>query len=646
MQIKFKHIHIENFCGIYKEPLDTDLYDRTVIKGRNTVGKSTIRNAIFWVLYNKLADGSAPDGIRPHDENGTDIDFIDISVALAIDVDGREIELKKTQKQKWTKPHGQQEKRFDGNVNEFEINGIPKKEVDYKKFIEENIVPMETLMYCTNAMAFLGLDNKKRRAKLLSLEKEFSDSDVVATDKKYAPLADMLKDGTVDELIARSKKVIKAKNDELKTIPARIDELEKQKVDIDVAELELGRKALQEQISENKAKQEDISKEFEEQQKASDGVLELKFELNDLQRKANDELVQKKKELQAQIDEKNEYMLNISNGIQRNNREIYGYESDIESGTKERNRLAELWKSVNAEVFDENTAICPTCHRELPQDERERLLSEFEKSKAERLANIEKDGLEAKQSVGNAKELLAKMKDCQKENIEIREKLEKEVADLEKQISELPQSIDISDTEEYKAIQSQIAEKESAMERGNSADEIRQTLKAEAEDLQSKLTEIEKQIAKSENNAKLDDRIEELHAEQREISQKVADEEKTLDLLEDFNRAKINLLTDRVNRHFELVKWQMFKPQINGGYAEVCIPTIGGTSYDGLLNNGNKILAEIDICKAFQRVNDVVCPIMADNAESVDSWRIPKTDSQMLLFMRTDDKNLVIEEVN
>lgn len=643
MKIKFKHIAIENFCGI--KQMDTPLYDRTSIKGKNAVGKSTIRNAIFWVLYNKLSDGSSTDGIRPHDENGVDIDFIDISVTLMLDVDGREIELKKVQKQKWTKPRGSQEKRFDGNINEFEINGIPKKEKDYTAYIEENIAPMETLMYCTNAMAFLGLDNKKRRAKLLSLEKEFSDADVVATDKKYVQLADMLKDGTVDELIARSKKVIKAKNDELKTIPARIDELEKQKVDIDVAELELGRNALKEQIAENKSKQEDISKQYEEYQKLADGVFELKFELNDLQRNANEGLVQQKKGLQTQIDEKNEYLMNIGNGIQRNNREIYGYESDIESGTKERNRLAELWKSVNAEVFDEDTTICPTCHRKLAQSKINKLLSTFEKAKSERLAKIEKDGLEAKQDIENAKAMILKLQECNKDNFANKEKLEKEVSDLEKQLSELPQSIDISDTKEYKTIQKQIAEKETDMQQGDSADEIRQTLKAESEDLQSRLTEIEKQIAKSENNAKLDDRIEELHAEQRNIAQKVADEERTLDLLEDFNRSKVNLLTDRVNRHFELVKWQMFKPQINGGFSEVCIPTIAGTSYDGLLNDGNKILAAIDICKAFQSVNDVVCPIMVDNTESVDDWLIPKTESQ-LIMIEHDKKveKLTIEE--
>lgn len=643
MQIKFKHIYIENFCGI--KQLDTPLYDRTSIKGRNAVGKSTIRNSIFWVLYNKLSDGSFPDGIRPHDENGVDIDFIDISVTLTLDVDGREITILKRQKQKWTKPHGQQEKRFDGNINEFEINGIPKKEKDYTAYIEDNIAPMETLMCCTNAMAFLGLDNKKRRAKLLSLEKEFSDADVLETDKKYAPLTDMIKDGTVDELISRSKKVIKAKNDELKTIPARIDELEKQKVDIDVAELELGRNALKEQIADNKAKQEDISKEFEEQQKASDGVLELQFELSDLQRKANEGNNRKRRELDDNICDLKYSIERYVKDIDIANREIAKAEENIKCSEMELQTVRDLWTSTNAMQFDKDEEICQMCGQRLPQDKIATLVSEFDERKTRTLSDITERGNRLKSCIDAEKDRIEKLKKSLSELEQDKADSEEELSQHEKQLSELPESIDISGTEEYKAIQSQIAEKETAMQKGNNADEIRQTLKAEAEDLQSQLTEIERQIAKSENNVRLDERISELHAEQRGISQKVADEERTLDLLENFNRAKVNLLTDRVNRHFELVKWQMFKPQINGGFAEVCIPTIGGTSYDGLLNNGNKILAEIDICKAFQRVNDIVCPIMTDNAESVDSWRIPQTDSQMLLFMRTDDNELAICEV-
>ena len=138
-----------------------------------------------------------------------------------------------------------------------------------------------------------------------------------------------------------------------------------------------------------------------------------------------------------------------------------------------------------------------------------------------------------------------------------------------------------------------------------------------------------------------------MHTEQRETAQKIADEEKTLDLLEDFSRAKVNLLTDRVNRHFEIVRWQMFKPQINGGWEQVCNPLIGGTSYYSTLNHGNRILAEIDICRAFQKSAGVQVPIFVDDAESVDGWRIPQMDNQLIILKRTDDKALTIEgEIN
>lgn len=638
--IKFKHISISNFCGI--KQLDTPLYDRTTIKGQNTVGKSTIRNAIFWVLYNKLADGSAPDGIRPHDENGVDIDFIDITVTLTIEVDGREIALKKVQKQKWTKPRNEQEKRFDGNINEFEINDMPKKEKDYKDYIE-NIIPVETLMYCTNAMAFLNMDTKKRRAKLLSLENEFSDADVVATDEKYAPFTDMLLDGTVDELIARSKKVIKAKNDELKAIPVRIDELKKQKVCIDVAEVELGRNAIKEQIAENKAKQEDVSKQFEEYQKLSDGIMELKFAQSDLVRKANEDNNKKHREIEDKISDKKFLLRQTESTIRDTEYGILNAKGTIQRGEVLLEELRSKYKTAQARKFDENSLVCSYCGQEYPQDKKEQIRADFESHKADELKAITEQGNRAKAELDKEKEILKALESELEEHKKSKQMLDSTISNLEKQLSELPTSIDISDTEEYKAIQSQIAEKEQVLSQMNSTDDVRQQLKAEETELQEQLTEIEKQITKAESNDKLDERIEELHVEQREVSQKIADEEKILDLLEDFNRAKINLLTDRVNQHFEVIRWQMFKPQINGGYEQVCNPLIGGTNYYSTLNHGNKILTEIDICRAFQKSAGVQVPIFIDDAESVDGWRIPQMDNQLIILKRTDDKELKVE---
>lgn len=645
MKIKFKHISIENFCGI--KQLDTPLYDRTLIKGQNAVGKSTIRNAIFWVLCNELANGSAAAGIRPHDENGVDIDFIDISVILTLDVDGKEITLKKVQKQKWRKPRGQSEKVFDGNENFYEINGIPKdKEKDFLAYIEEKIAPIEKLAFCINPYAFLGLEMKKKREVLFLLRNDVSDSDFAKTDKKFEPLVDMLGDGTIAELITRSKKRIKDSNHGIEKINVEISALESQEEDIDVDELELGKKSLEDSLEENRKKQSDTSKQFEEYQNLSDGISKLKFQLSDISRTANADIAEKKRNFQAQIDATNLNIMRLSDQIQQTVREIAGHENDAKKAEENRRILLDQWKEVKAEQFDENKAVCPTCHRELPEGDRERLMSEFEKTKAGRIADIEQAGFDCKKRVKDAEEKISELQKSSEEKKAEKEKLEQEVTGLKKQLSDLPESIDISYREDVQEINRQIAEKEQEMQKFSSVDEIKQSLKAGEQDLQSKLVEIEKQLAKSEKNVEIDEDIEELQEKRSKINQQATDEQKTLDLLEDLNRVKVEMLTESINEHFNLVKWQMFKPQVNGGFAECCKATIGGTAYDGLLNNGSRILAEIDICMAFQRAIDIICPIIVDNTESVDDWLIPEMQSQ-LIMLEHDRKveKLTIEEV-
>ena len=113
--MEIKKMVLDNFMGV--KHLEVDFCNRTYIKGANEAGKTTIAHAFSWVMFNKTFDGNTPSKIRPHDANGIDIDMIEISATVTLVVDGKKIEFKKAQNQKWTKPHGSQEKRFDGNVN-------------------------------------------------------------------------------------------------------------------------------------------------------------------------------------------------------------------------------------------------------------------------------------------------------------------------------------------------------------------------------------------------------------------------------------------------------------------------------------------------------------------------------------------------
>lgn len=639
--MKIKSITLQNFKGCKNATYTFDGKNVTVC-GANGSGKTTIFDAFTWLLFGKDSLDNAKFEIRPLDKDGKKIDNVEICVAATLEIDGKEVELKKTQKQNWVKKRGSENPTLQGNVNSFEIDGYPKKDKEYTEYIND-IVNDDLFKMLTNPTYFPNMTWKEQRATIMEFASEVSDVDLAKEDGRFAELIQEIeKAPSTDDIKAKYQKALNELKKKQTELPVRIDEVSKNKVDIDVAELELQRNALNEKIAENKARQDDISKQFEEYQKLSDGIMELKFAESDLQRKANEGLVSKKKDLQAQIDEKNDFLINIGNGIQKNNREIAGYEFTIENQTKQKERLSELWKSVNAVVFDESTTICPTCHRELPAEEVESLRSAFAKSKADRLADIEKKGMECKQDIENAKAMIHKLQECNKDNIANKEKLEKEAADLEKQLFELPTNIDISDTEEYKVIQKKIDEKEQEMSQMNSADEIRQQLKSDESDLQTQLTDVEKQIALSENNTKIDERIEELQAEQRDVAQKIADQEKMLYLLDEFIKYKLDKISDSINSMFDGISFKLFDIQLNGGVKEVCECTVNGVPY-GSLNNGHRIIAGLQIIKALQKLYGAYLPIFIDNAESVNDFNLPDMDCQLIKLKVSDDKDLRIE---
>ena len=640
--MKINSLTLENFCG----HRDKDSYQfghKTVIKGANAVGKSTLKKAIQYVLNCRDENGKEIVGIRPHDKNGVDVKGVETMAELEITVDGRPITMKKVFRENINKKG-----EFIGNVTDYSISDIPKRLKDYEEYLGD-IIPNSI---CINAQEFLQKDTTNRRKLFEETFSQHTVDDIIDENPEFEPLRDMLKDGTVEELKTRCRVKLKGSKgkggsrgleDLLAEIPARIDEVEKQKVDIDVAELELQHNALNEQIAENKAKQDDVSKQFEEYQKLSDGIMELKFAQSDLVRKANESNNYKKSELENAISSKKFLFKQTEKTIDECERQIDTSKHHSVSLNESIESYRNQYRQTQELVFDENSLVCSYCGQEYPQDRQEQIKADFESKKATEVKKITELGNKAKAELDKEKETIDSL---EKELVEHRKNLDmlnNAIADLEKQLSDLPTNIDVTGTDEYKAIQSQISKKEAAMQKENSADEIRKTLKTELEDLQAQLTEVEKQIAKSQFNVQIDERIEELRKEQREIAQKIADVEKEYDLLKRFDRRKAEILENDVNAYFDYVQVRMSEPQVNGDLKEVCTLVVGGESYDRNLNHGDKILAEMDICRAFQKKYGVCLPIILDDCESVDSWRVPQVENQLILIMRSDDKELKVE---
>lgn len=635
-----KKVVLENFmCYAHAE---FDFYAITKIMTKNGKGKSTIATAYLWCLFNcdyELKDNP----VVRREVDGKSVDDMDTSVELTLDVDGKEVTMKKVQVRTYNK-----DKTGYKDDNSYYINDVRKNLKDFNAYLD---VGMDVFKMCSNVNAFLNQKPAEMREYLFGLVGDVTDLDIASQKAKLAELVPLLNKYTVEELSAMNKATKTKITKDLPILDGQIKEKERDiqlKHTIEVSDLELQKNSLKEQIADCVAKQTNNDKLMTEYDKASSDILNLKFELNDMSRKANEDNVKARRDIENRISEKKDYLINIANTIQKNNSEISGYQNDIESRTRERNRLADVWKKIKEEKFNDNTAICPTCRRELPAEEIESLRSSFEKTKADRLAKVEKDGLEVKADVDNARDMIPRLEKCNEENIANQQKLEEEVADLEKQLSELPQEIDVSATEEYKVLEQQIAEKEQAMHKANDISAVKAELKAQETALRQQLAECESQIAKSDTAAD-EQRLEELKQTRVDSEQNKANAEKILDLLDELDKAKNEALTEAVNSHFGLVKWQLFEYAKNGNYKSCCIPTVDGKSIlTTMSNKGNRILGRVDICNSIQKISGISVPIILDDSESLDEDNQKKVaemvDSQLIMLIVNDSEKLEIVE--
>ena len=639
MKAVIKQIILQNFKGCNGDTYTFDGKNVTVC-GANGSGKTTIFDAFTWLLFGKDSLDNAKFEIRPLDKDGKQIDNVEICVAATLEIDGKEVELKKTQRQNWVKKRGTKNPVLQGNVNEYEIDGYPRSEKDYKEYIN-GIVSDDLFKMLTNPTYFPNMPWKDQRATIMKFANNVPDVALAGKSVKFAPLLEELRKApSTDDIKNKYQKSLNELKKKQIELPVRIDEISNSKLDIDVSELELLKNSLNEQIADVKSKIADTEKQFEEYQKLSDGIMELKFAESDLIRKANEENIKARREIEDKIADKKFLLRQTEKTISDTENCIELSKRTAEKISENLKEIREKWKAENERVFDENSLVCSYCGQEYPHDKKEQIKAEFESHKAKELKAITDNGNLIKGRLDKENETIESL---EKELVEHRKSLEMindAITSLEKQLSKLPTSIDVTGTEEYKAIQSQIAEKEQAMSQMNNADEVRKALNYELECSQSQLIECEKKMAMSQKNIEIDERIEELQEEQRITAQKIADVEKMLYLLEEFIKYKLDKISDSINSQFEMVNFILFKSQLNGGIAETCECQYNGIPY-GSLNSAARIQCGLDIIRTLQRMYGVFVPVFVDNRESCTN--IPTMDCQVIsLVVSPTDKDLRI----
>lgn len=657
MKITLKKLHIENFKNAKDQTFELDHI--TKIKGQNASGKTTIVDAFMWCLFNKDSKGNTDFGIRPLDAAGNKVDHVEIKVDLLLDVDGREYQITKVQKQNWVKKRGNLEATLQGNVNSYEIDGVPKKEKDFKAFVSE-IIDEDLFQLLTNPSTFVNMKWKDQRTELLKMVPEVNNDMVIASNPDaFSELNLALSLHTPEDLQAKSKKALSEYKKKQVEIPARIDEVKKSMTDIDVAELELQRNSLKEQIAVVEKSEEDMTTQYEQYQKETDDLMDMKFKLSDMERKANEGNLSKKKGYEEDLVALERDISSCEQKILLAERDIKETKATQSAYEKKRDQVFDEWKEESAKTyvdtleFDENSIICPVCGRAFQEEKIEQIKADFEKSKADKKAKWEKEHEEVLEQIKQRGTMYkGTIVLCQDKVKEAEERIKAEQENLnsatvekekiEKLINELPEKVDISSDKEYQSLKAQIESKEEYLSKMNSGAELRQQLKIKKHGLTDELAIVEKQIASADNSAK-EERIEELETEMREIAQSAADEEKMLYMLEQFMKAKMQIIEKMINEKFEEVNWKLFKKQENGAIVECCECTYKGVGINKDLNNGHKIVSGLDIIRTLSKMHDVYAPIFVDNAEAVNDFNYPSMETQMILLKVSDDKELRVE---
>lgn len=665
MKIILKSLHMENFKGCKDRAIKFG--NKTDISGANATGKSTIAVAVFWLLFDKNSAGESKFQIRPLDSDGNQIDNVEIMVEGTLDIDGKEVVLKKVQKQKWVKKRGTDTTELQGNVNEFEINGYPKSEKDYKEYISD-IVDEELFKLITNPSAFTSLPWKKQREVLMNLSGEISDIEIAQSDEKFLPLITELEQASADDIQQKYNKAMKEWKKKQAGLPERIDELSKQLVDIDTAELELQANYLREKIDDTERQQEDVDSAVKEYDKLSAEIIRVKGEMREIFDKANSSLVEERKVIQSRIYEADNAFNQAESQHKLSIMDIERGKAAIERNEQEKPKIKSLYDSEmkkmyppyeELEALNEDALVCSKCGQYLPEELRNQNIATYKERKEQHRKQYEEGNLRFEEEkkkrladiVEQGKSIEAAIKADGDKIAQLEKQIEQYKADkilyngkknkATEELAKLAKKPDLSENQEYKSLQTELSNLEESQRNMDTGADYRSQLKIKLSGLREELSAVEKKIASADNSA-IEESIERLKKEQREVGQKVADQEKMIYLLEQFIRAKMNKISESINDKFGTVSWKLFDMQINGGMKETCECTVNGAPFSSL-NNGHKIIAGLDIISSLSTLYGVSAPIFIDNAEAMNDFNIPSMDCQMVLLKVSDDKELKVE---
>lgn len=653
-KIIIKSLSLLNFKGI------RDLHvnfgeDLTVISGRNAAGKTSIADAIMWVLFDTGYDGNKLEP-KTYNKEHQIIPEIPHEATLVLKCNDEEYTLKRSLSDAW---------KGDKCTNTYKyyVNGDVTTAGDFKKVVED-ICPGYVFRLISSATNFCSLPWQKQRELLESLADQYTTQDITQGDERFDFVVEELKKKSIADLIHHIKYKRKEVQNQLDAVPVRLAELDKslpEAQDWDALSAEIDN--LQEKLGEidqktrtiriggaDKVRYDGILKkiEFAEKRKRNmeQGAMNLATEQAT---KHQSDVITSNiavKKAQSLVDDLKATMRGYTES------EIHAKDKKEECESKVvdiNNRLDELSKSRWS--WNAEDGICPHCGQPLPAEDVERIKKEskdrFNERKSNASKKIQEEFNTIQQEYTDAKNILEKLDNDRmvttnqlvKANKNLKEaEFKKQEVDAEK-----PKTYEqiLAEKEEYQQVVKEIADLQAELDEPSSNSEenakILFELAKEREPIGTRYNEVLKLLFTKEAYDRISELIEKAKQDKESYQNQLDELDEKLDLANEYNKKSCQLLEENVNGHFSYVKWFMFTQDLDGNMKPYCECYHDGVPYSRL-NGAAKVNAGIDIANTFSRFYEVSAPMVLDECESVNDPIYSGDQQQIRLKVTTDDK--------
>lgn len=659
---KLKLVRIENFKNLKKFVLTVNP-THTEFVAPNAFGKTSIADAISWVMTGKLYNGSSDImAIKPKDNPSALV-----SVELVFDDD---TSIMKTYQENWVKTRGSTEMKLEGHTTNCYINGlaipVTKFDEELKKLFNINYNGRwkGNIFQLLIDPTFFGmkLEWQDRRTIVMDLVGDVTDDDVFTRNSSLLPLKHYLSMG--QSKIENTKKILnqnlKKANEEEKKLSAQIEVLDIEPTVTDeqyketVVKLEELDKHISELTAKKFASQSDLAAErnnliaelktklaeLKERdqliyQEEVNGLYEQKAVLNKQKQELNDKLIdvrRQRMELEHQIAVKKRDKDEVKSKIETNEQTMVALKSKYYQLKEKKDQLALT------------TLTCPTCGQPLPKEQETLKMQEVEKNINEEMANIRTEGQTLKQENEELEQKILEMEAQLQELEKTKEQADAKYFDITNKIKTIDDQLyeliipDITYSEDTRRLQAEIFKLEH-----EPLPETTDTLEIEKHIAQLQYEKMQLESLKTTYLLEHDklNQAAELKQQRQETLKKIAEYESLQDMLAQFIKLKLDILNERVESVFGDIKFQLVQENLKeGSWDEVCWVLDGEVPYHHT-NSAAKIRLGLKVCEAIKKRLDISGLFyIIDNAEQITDRNFAKlTNDQVISFVAYEPKD-------